>query len=278
LGLLAILWQWAAREGSAPVAAPVESGWFEDRSAGAGVEASHRTRIFDNPYAEIMQGYTALGAAAAVADFDGDGLEDVFFTRSATDSTNLLYRNDGDFTFTEVGEAAGVAAGNDSRNASSDALWLDYDNDGDPDLLVVRFGQSLLFENLGASANGPVRFADRTFELGLGPRRLNSISAIAFDVDLDGDLDVVLGNYFSAVDLFDPETPRFFPESFEDATNGGGVTFYRNQLAETGVAEFAEATAAHGLAGISGWTLDPGHADADHDGDDDLHVAADFDI
>ena len=243
-----------------------EAPWFEDRTAAAGVDRPHRTRSFKNPYAHVMEGYTALGASAAVADFDGDGWEDVFFTLSNEEGQNLLYRNNGDFTFTEMAAAAGVAAGNDAGNASANSLWLDYDGDGDQDLFVARFGQSLLYENRGDST-----FRDVTTAAGLGPRYLNCITAIAFDYDRDGDLDLFLGNYFQPVNLFNPETPRFFPESFETAQNGGGVTVYRNE----GGGKLTDVTEAVGIR-VSGWTLDLGHADADHDGDEDLYVAADF--
>jgi len=249
--------------------------WFEDVTEAAGVARAHRNRSFDNPYARVMEGYTALGAAVAVGDFDGDGFDDLFVTDSAVDGRNLLYRNRGDFTFTEVGEAAGVAAGNDAANASADALWLDYDGDGREDLLVVRFGRSQLFRNRGPGADGGVSFEEVTEAAGLG-RYLNSITAIAFDYDGDGDLDLLLGNYFQPVDLFDPETPRFFPESFETAANGGGLTLYRNEGPGADGPTFTDATAEAGLAHHTGWTLDVGHADADHDGDDDLYVAADF--
>jgi ASPIC and UnbV/FG-GAP-like repeat len=258
-------------EATAPAAAaapaPGAASWFEDRTAAAGVARRHHNRAFDNPYARIMEGYTALGAAAAAADFDDDGWEDLFVTDSAAGSNNLLYHNDGDFTFTEMAEEAGVATGNDAANATADALWFDYDGDGDPDLLVVRFGQSQLYENRGGG-----RFREVTEKAGLGPRTLNSITAVAFDADGDGDLDLVLGNYFAPVDIFHPESPRFFPESFETAANGGGLTFYRNE----GDGTFSDRTAAAGLAGDTGWTLDVGHADADGDGDQDLYVAADF--
>jgi hypothetical protein len=246
-----------------------ESGFVEVTEA-AGVAAAHRVRSFRHAYAEVMQGYTALGAAVAVGDFDGDGWEDLFVTDSAEDGRNRLYRNRHDFTFAEVAAAAGVAAGNDARNASADALFLDYDNDGRQDLLVVRFGQSQLFRNQGAGS-----FRETTREAGLEGRR-NSVTAVAFDADGDGWLDLLLGNYFGAVDLFSPETPRFFPESFESAANGGGLTFYRSRGRDTsGRVTFVEATAAAGL-GQSGWTLDVGHGDADRDGDEDLYVACDF--
>ena len=255
----------ASLAAAAPAPSVSSERWFEDVTERAGVARRHTNRSFENPYAEIMAGYTALGAAVAVADFDGDGFEDVFVTDSADGSPNLLYRNDGDFTFTEMGAAAGVSAGNDATNASADALWLDYDNDGRPDLFVVRFGQSQLFHN-----EGKHRFREVTQQAGL-TRYANAITAVAFDYDRDGWVDLFVGNYFQPVNLFNPDTPRFFPESFETADNGGGVTVWRNQQDGT----FRDTTKEAGFA-LSGWTLDLGHADADQDGDDDLYVACDF--
>jgi len=231
----------------------------------AGVNRKHTNRSFKNPYAHIMEGYTALGAAVAVEDVDGDGFEDLFVTDSQDGAKNLFYRNNGDFTFTEMAEAAGLAEGNDSANASANALWFDFNNDRRPDLFVARFGQNLLYENLGG-----MKFREISAQAGL-TRYLNCIAALAFDFDLDGDLDLFLANYFQPVNLFDPKTSRFFPESFETAANGGGVTLFRNE----GNGKFTDITEKAGLA-QSGWSLDLGHADLDHDGDDDLLVAADF--
>jgi hypothetical protein len=248
-------------------AQPLPNGgaWFEDITEAAGVQAPHTNRVFKNPYAHIMSGYTALGAAAAVADYDGDGFEDIFVTDSKLGGKNHLYRNNHNLTFTDVAEQAGVADGNDAENASADALWFDYNNDGRPDLLVVRFGQNQLFENIGDG-----RFRNVTRDAGL-TRHLNAITAIAFDYDRDGFVDLFLASYFQDINIFNPRTPRFFPESFETAANGGGVTAYRN----SGHGTFTEVTKAIGLAS-SGWTLDLGHADADNDGDDDLYAAVDF--
>ncbi|HEV8131235.1 MAG TPA: CRTAC1 family protein [Acidobacteriota bacterium] len=239
--------------------------WFEDVTLKSGVARKHTNRAFKNPYAEIMQGYTALGAAAAVADYDGDGFEDIFVTDSQENGKNHLYHNNGNFSFTDVAERAGVAGGNDAENASADALWFDYDNDGRPDLLVVRFGHNQLFHNLG---NGT--FRDVTKEAGLY-RYMNAITAIAFDYDHDGHLDLFVGSYFQPINLFNPNTPRFFPESFETANNGGGVTLFRNN----GDGTFTDVTEKARLK-IGGWVLDLGHGDADNDGNDDLYVACDF--
>ena len=243
----------------------VGAKWFVEVAAEAGLTHRHHKRAFDNPYAEVMQGYTALGASVAVADFDSDGFDDVFLTDSSANGHNRLYRNDGGRRFIDVTANSGISSGNDARNASADALWFDYNNDGRPDLYVVRFGRSLLYENLGKG-----KFRERSREAGLDQYR-NAITAVAFDYDRDGDLDLFIGSYFQPIDIFQPKTPRFFPENFETANNGGGVTVFRNG----GSGTFEDVTAAAGFR-ISGWTLDLGHADFDNDGDDDLYVAADF--
>jgi len=251
--------------------APSRTPFFADVTAVAGLDRPHGLRRFHNAYAEVMNGYTALGAAAAVADFDGDGREDLFATDSAENGKNHLYKNLGGLRFTDVAAAAGVADGNDAGNATTDALFFDYDNDGRPDLLVVRFGGNQLFHNEGGG-----RFREVTREAGLD-RRGNGITALAFDADRDGRLDILVGSYFAAIDVFAPPSPRFFPESFETASNGGGVTFWHNDgpRASDGQVTFTDATERAGLA-QSGWTLDVGAGDADNDGDLDLLVACDF--
>ena len=243
----------------------VSDRWFEDVTKKAGINAKHGNRVFDNPYAKIMAGYTALGASASVADYDGDGYDDVFVTDSKLGGKNHLYHNNHDFTFTDVAESAGVANGNDDKNATADSLWFDFNNDGKPDLLVVRFGHNQLFQNMG---NG--KFKDVSKAAGIDGYK-NAITAIAFDYDRDGKLDLFVGSYFQPINIFKPDSPRFFPESFETANNGGGVTVYHNN----GNGTFTDVTEKVGLK-TSGWTLDLGHADADNDGFDDLYVACDF--
>jgi len=239
--------------------------WFEDITKKAGVSKPHVNRSFENVYAKIMAGYTALGASVAVADFDGDGWDDAYVTTSNLGGKNHLYRNNHNLTFTDVAEAAGVANGNEGDNASASALWFDFNNDGKPDLIVVRFGHSQLFQNLG---NG--KFKDVSKAAGIDAYH-NAIKALAFDYDRDGYLDLVLGCYFQNTDLFKPDTPKFFPESFETANNGGGLVVFHNN----GNGTFTDVTSKAGLV-QSGWVLDLGAADADNDGDDDLYVACDF--
>lgn len=238
---------------------------FVDVTHKAGILYRHHLREFANAYANVMQGYARLGSAVAVADYDGDGYEDIFVTDSCARCKNHLYRNNGNFSFTDVAEQAGVADGNDDNDASTAALWFDYNNDGRPDLLVVRFGHSILYENQGKG-----RFRDVTRASGLG-RYMNAIKAIAFDYDNDGYPDLFFGSYFQAVNIFHPSTPLFFPASFETANNGGGVTVFHNNRNGT----FSDVTEQVGIH-TTGWTLDLGHGDANNDGFEDLYVANDF--
>ena len=154
--------------------------WFRDITQKAGIQHRHSNRSFHNPYAKIMAGYTALGASVAVADFDGDGYDDLFMTDSAETGKNHLYRNNHNLTFSDMAAEAGLADGNSPQNASAAALWFNFNNDGRPDLFVVRFGQSQLYQNLGGC-----KFREVTLQAGL-IRYMNAITAIAFDYDHDG--------------------------------------------------------------------------------------------
>ncbi|HEX6203282.1 MAG TPA: VCBS repeat-containing protein, partial [Thermoanaerobaculia bacterium] len=268
----------AAAARPAPPAAPTLR--FEEIGEAAGARFTHSTRRFgDREKAEVLEMFTAGGAAVAVGDFDGDGWEDVFLTDSDTGKPQHLLRNvtgeAGRIAFREVTAEAGVGGGNDPDAIVADALWLDYDDDGRRDLLVARFGTPLLYRNLGPDAAGTVRFAEVAAAAGL-TGFANTIAAIAFDVDADGFLDLVLGNYFQPKNLLRLDTPHVLPEDLDNAHNGGGLTLWKNVPAAGGGRAFVDATREAGLAGHTGWSLDLGHADLDGDGDQDLYVAGDY--
>ncbi len=246
---------------------------FEEVGEKAGVRFVHSTRRFtDRPKRQVLEMFTDGGAAVAVGDFDGDGFDDLFITDSDTGKPNHLMRNNGDLTFTEVTEAAGVAAGNDSRSIVAGALWLDYDNDGRLDLYVGRFGTPILYRNEGPES----RFTDVSARVGL-TKFGNTIGAIAFDADNDGWLDLMLANYFPPRNLMELETTtNVLPNNLDYADNGGGVTFYRNVELPSGERGFADETEKAGLAHHTGWSLDVGHADLDNDGWQDVYVAGDY--
>ncbi|MCB1032347.1 MAG: VCBS repeat-containing protein [Acidobacteria bacterium] len=145
--------------------------------------------------------------AAAAADYDLDGDLDLylgryldprvdlpttlFYTRNG--QGNSLLRNDGDFTFTDVTEEAGVREG----GLTLGTAWADYDQDGDPDLFVANdFGRNALLRNEGPDAGGTVRFTDVSAEAGALDFGFG-MSASWGDPDNDGDLDLYVSNVHS---------------------------------------------------------------------------------
>lgn len=239
---------------------------FEDVTAKAGVKRPHHTRAFKGKAADVLGMFTSGGAAAAAGDYDNDGDDDLFVTDSAEGKSSILYRNDGNFSFTDVTAKAGVGGGNDPLSIVADALWFDYDNDGWRDLLVVRFGTPLLYRNLG---NGT--FKDVSAATGMNAFA-NTIAAIAFDYDRDGLLDLLFGNYFKPENLLALKDPHVLPNDLDNAVNGGGVTLWRN----AGRGRFDDVTKKAGLGNAMGWTLDVGHGDFDNDGHQDVYLAGDY--
>jgi len=239
---------------------------FEEIGARAGIRVQHHTRRFHGKNADVLRMFTSGGSAVAVGDYDNDGYEDIFVTDSDTGKANHLFHNNGDLTFTDVAVAAGVAGGNDPRSVVSDALWFDYDNDGKLDLLLARFGTPILYHNEG---NG--KFKNVTASAGL-TKFANTIGVIAFDFDNDGHLDLLFANYFRPVNLLDLKDPHVLPNDLDNATNGGGVTLWRN----TGKGAFEDVTEKTGLGKVNGWALDVGHGDFNNDGLQDIYIACDY--
>ena len=170
---------------------------FEEVGEKSGVRAVHRTRRFTGKHADVLRMFTSGGAAAAVADYNNDGFDDIFMLDSDTGRPHHLFRNDGDGSFTDVAKQAGVSGGNRPDMICADALWFDYDNDGLEDLLIARFGTPILYRNSGHG-----KFEDVTAASGLADFG-NTIAVIAFDYDNDGLLDLLFGDYFQPVNLFD---------------------------------------------------------------------------
>jgi hypothetical protein len=136
-----------------------------------------------------------MGTGVGWLDYNQDGLMDLFFVQSAaTDAykpahtlRSALYRNNGDGTFTDVTEKAGV--GGIGHYGQGVAVG-DYDNDGYPDLYVTGYGRAILYHN-----NGDGTFTDVTAKAGVADEGNWSTSAGWFDYDKDGWLDLVVTNY-----------------------------------------------------------------------------------
>jgi hypothetical protein len=125
------------------------------------------------------------GVIPAFADMDGDGDLDVFIPQSGGAK---LYRNDGNWKFTDVTAEAGDLAKFDGRGTS--AAWADLFKKGKPDLLVTCLGgPNRYYRNLGGG-----KFKEAGADIGLNRRVMNSRVVAAADVNKDGIFDVVFNN------------------------------------------------------------------------------------
>jgi hypothetical protein len=133
---------------------------------------------------------------AAWADFDGDGLLDVYIGNESSpqrgrDYPSQLFHNNGDGTFTDIAARAGVT---NDRFAKA-VVAGDYDNDGRPDIFVSNIGPNRLYHN-----NGDGTFTDVAEKLGVVEPADRSFTAWFFDYDNDGWLDIFVGDYGATVD------------------------------------------------------------------------------
>jgi len=125
---------------------------------------------------------------AAWADYDNDGYIDLYIANGVIGdgAANVLYRNNGDGTFTNTAETAKVA----NTGNSLGTAWGDYDKDGHIDLHVVNYGQSnVLYRN-----NGDGTFTDVTATAGMSLAVTDAFVTFFLDVDNDADLDLFISN------------------------------------------------------------------------------------
>jgi hypothetical protein len=168
---------------------PAPAGFTDIRQSAGITFVQDSTETDEKFYLETM------GTGVGWIDYDQDGLMDLYFVQSgATDAykptkslRSALYRNNGDGTFTDVTEKAGV--GGEGHYGQGVAVG-DYDNDGYPDLYVTGYGRAILYRN-----NGDGTFTDVTAKAGVADEGAWSTSAGWFDFDKDGWLDLVVTNY-----------------------------------------------------------------------------------
>jgi hypothetical protein len=214
----------------------------------------------------------------AVLDYNNDGCTDIFFTNGAAipslrktgpEFYNRLFRNNCDMTFTDVTAESGLAG----EGYSTAVAIGDFDNDGNPDILVAGVKRNILYRNLG---NG--RFADVTVHAGLAGKdpkfgSMWAVSAGWLDYDNDGWLDLFISNYVvwdaaTAPRCGSPDE-RFYchPKAYEGLP---GQLFHNNHDGT-----FTDVSQASGIGRHIGKGMGVAFADIDGDGLTDIFVAND---
>jgi hypothetical protein len=240
---------------------------FVDVTAKAGIAFTHKSAASPDKYM-----VETFGSGVAWIDYDNDGYPDLFFVNAAPGSSNALYHNNKDGTFTNVTARAGVGGDTSTPKLFRTGVAVgDYDNDGYLDLYVTAFGPNTLYHN-----NRDGTFTDVTQTAGVaGPATEWSTSTGFFDFDRDGDLDLFVVNY---LDYRMEDNPycgeqakgrRMYchPTQFD----GKADRLYRNN----GNGTFTDISAQAGIANPAGKGLGLTFCDYDRDGDTDVYVAND---
>jgi hypothetical protein len=248
--------------------APSQAGFrFADITGSAGIDFRHNNGAFGG---KLLP--ETLGPGCAFLDYDGDGWLDILLVNgmdwpghSKQRSTLRLYRNNRNGTFTDITKRAGL----DVELYGMGVAVGDYNNDGFPDLLITCVGQNRLFRNTGKGT-----FIDATKASGLNGRRALSTSAIWFDFDRDGFLDLFVCNYVK----WSPETD--IPCSIDgkhksyctpEAYRGETCWLFHNR----GDGTFEDVTAKSGIFDSSSKSLGVATLASNDDGWPDLIVAND---
>ncbi len=244
----------------------VEKEIFVDVTEKAGINWRHFSgRSPDRFLIETM------GGGVAFLDFDGDGLQDIFFVnggetpngKSSSAVRNALYRNLGNGKFQDVAAKAGV---DHLSFYGMGAAVADYDNDGFPDLYITGYPSSALFHN-----NGNGTFTDITDRAGVKNAGRWAANAAWFDYDGDGRLDLVVTNYaeFSFMDTKKCEINGERAYCAQLAYRGMPLTLYHNN----GDGTFTDVSEHAGFDKLIGRALGVVAIDVNDDGWPDLFVA-----
>lgn len=240
---------------------------FTDVTSSAGIHFKHNNGAYGG---KLLP--ETLGSGCAFIDYDADGWQDILLVNSMDwpgharqRSTMKLYRNNRDGTFTDVTRSAGL----DVEMYGMGVAVGDYNNDGFPDIFISCVGQNRLFKN-----NGRGRFIDVTNSAGLGKRQAFSTSALWFDYDRDGLLDLFVCNYVKwspEHDVFCSLDGKHKSYCTPEAYVGQTCWLFHNR----GNGTFEDVTASSGIFDSSSKSLGIAMFDYDQDGWPDLLVAND---
>ncbi|HLH16914.1 MAG TPA: CRTAC1 family protein [Bryobacteraceae bacterium] len=262
--------QWFWQAAALPLAAAGTRGpglRLTDVTRAAGIDFRHNSGAFGAKYLP-----ETLGPGCAFLDYDCDGWLDILIANGCDwpghkrqRTTPRLYRNNRDGTFRDVTREAGL----DVEMYAMGIAVGDYDNDGWPDILLTAVGQNRLFRNTGKG-----HFVDVTARAGLAGRSAFSTSAMWFDYNRDGLLDLFVCNYvqWSAQhDVFCSLDGRNKSYCTPEAYRGATCWLFRNR----GDGTFEDVTAKSGVFDTSSKSLGVALIDYDRDGWPDFAVAND---
>ena len=240
---------------------------FTDVTTSAGLNFKHNNGAYGGKFLP-----ETLGSGCAFLDYDADGWQDILLVNSLDwpgharqRSTLKLYHNNRNGTFTDVTRAAGL----DVEMYGMGVAVGDYNNDGFPDILITCVGQNRLFKNTSKGT-----FVDVTNSSGLGKRQAFSTSALWFDYDHDGLLDLFVCNYVKWApehDVFCSLDGKHKSYCTPEAYVGQTCWLFHNR----GNGTFEDVTASSGIFDSSSKSLGVAMLDFDHDGWPDLLVAND---
>ena len=220
--------------------------------------------------------YSYIGGGVAAADFNNDGLEDLFFISNTF--SNKLYLNKGDLKFQDISNEAGIEK---RKGFDAGVSVVDINNDGFLDIYITRGGwddktfSNMLYINEGLGEDGQsVSFKERAAEFGLDESN-RSIQATFFDYDKDGDLDVYISNTpdfeDKAAEVVDLVAARNDQRTLELK---GSDKLYNNN----GKGFFTDVSKLSGIYPDIGFGLNPQVGDLNNDGWLDIYVCNDFRI
>ena len=240
---------------------------FTDITSSAGIRFKHNNGAYGG---KLLP--ETLGSGCAFLDYDNDGWQDILLVNSMDwpghvhqRSTLKLYRNNRNGTFTDVTRAVGL----EIEMYGMGVAVADYNNDGFPDILITCVGQNRLFKNTGKGT-----FVDVTNSSGLGKRQAFSTSALWFDYDRDGLLDLFVCNYVKwspEHDVFCSLDGKHKSYCTPEAYVGQTCWVFHNR----GNGTFEDVTASSGIFDTSSKSLGVAMFDYDQDGWPDLLVADD---
>lgn len=265
---LAALSRVFASHGLAASSASTSAGFrLADVTSSTGISFHHNSGAYGG---KLLP--ETLGSGCAFLDYDGDGWQDILLingmdwpSHKRQHSTLRLYRNNRNGTFSDVTSRAGL----DIEMYGMGVAVGDYDNDGFPDLLITCVGQNRLFHNTGNGA-----FVDVTNTSGLGKRLAFSTSALWFDYDRDGLLDLFVCNYVKwspEHDVFCSLDGKHKSYCTPEAYRGETCWLFHNR----GNGTFEDVTASSGIFDSSSKSLGVAMLDDDGDGWIDILVAND---